>query len=86
MHRIHRYIAALSLTTALAAPVALLAKPVPQERVYDKEHKDYHHWDEKESGAWHRFLEENHRKEHEFAKADKKEQAEYWNWHHNHPD
>ena len=76
---------------ALAVPAALVAAPMPQEakvqvRVYDSEHKDYHNWDDHENAAWIRFQDENHRKHHEFTKADKKEQAEYWNWRHSHPD
>jgi len=87
MHRAHRYIASLFVTAALTAPVAILAAPARQDnRVYDKEHKDYHRWDDKENEAWRRFLAEKHREEHEFAKATKKEQTEYWNWRHSHPD
>jgi hypothetical protein len=91
MQKVHRYISGAILTAALAVPAALVAAPVPQDakvqvRVYDSEHKDYHNWDEHENGAWVRFLDENHRKHHEFTKADKKEQAEYWNWRHSHPD
>jgi len=54
--------------------------------VYDRDHKDYHNWDDHEQSAWGRFLAEKHRKDHEWAKADKKEQSEYWNWRHSHPD
>ena len=54
MHLSHRYIAALFLTAALVAPVAIMAAPAPQEarvqlRVYDKQHKDYHNWDDNET-------------------------------------
>jgi hypothetical protein len=57
MHRTHRYIASLFLTAALVAPVSTMAVPVPQEardqnRVYDKDHKDYHNWDDNENRAW----------------------------------
>ena len=67
--------------------MAIFAARVPQDdRIYDREHKDYHKWDDRENQAWARFLAENHRKDHEFAKANRKEQAEYWNWRHEHPD
>ena len=97
MHRAHRFIAALFLTAALAAPVSVMALPARQEardqkasrdqnRVYDRDHKDYHNWDGNENRAWGRFLTENHEKSHEFSKANNKEQSQYWNWRHSHPD
>jgi len=90
MHSAHRSISSLLLTAALATPVAILAAS-PQEanvqvRVYDRDHKDYHNWDENENRAWGRYLVENHREAHEFSKADRKEQSRYWNWRHSHPD
>jgi hypothetical protein len=84
-----RYIASIAFAAALASPLAILAIPQDasvQVRIYDKDHKDYHNWDDKENRAWQRFLEEKHRKDHEFSKAEKKEQQEYWNWRHSHPD
>jgi hypothetical protein len=91
MHRPHRYIATLFLTAAFAAPVSMMAAPAPQDatvqvRVYDKDHKDYHNWDDNENRAWGQFLVENHRSSHEYAKASRKEQSQYWNWRHAHPD
>ncbi len=57
MNLSHRYIASLFLTAALVAPVAIMAAPVPQEarvqlRVYDRQHKDYHNWDDNENRPW----------------------------------
>jgi len=43
-------------------------------------------WDDNENRQWGIFLTNNHRKSHEFAKANRKEQSEYWNWRHAHPD
>jgi hypothetical protein len=91
MHRTHRYVASLFLTAALAAPVSMMAAPVPQEagvqvRVYDRDHKDYHNWDDHERHAWGIFLTDNHRHDHEYAHSNRKEQREYWNWRHSHPD
>ena len=91
MHRTHRYIASLVLTAAIAAPVWLMAAPVPQEarvqiRVYDKQHKDYHNWDEREDHAYRRYLSERHEEYREYSKLKEKQQREYWNWRHSHPD
>jgi hypothetical protein len=87
----HRYISSLLLAAALAAPVAIMAAPGPQDasvqiRFYDRSHKDYHNWDDRESHAWGIFLSKNHRDSHEFLKANTKEQSNYWNWRHAHPD
>jgi hypothetical protein len=54
--------------------------------VYDEKHKDYHVWDDHENAAWVRFQQEKHWKEHEWSKANKKEQEQYWEWRHSHPD
>ena len=87
MSRVKRFIAPLFLTAALAAPATIVAAAAGQnDRVYDREHKDYHHWDEHENAAWHRYMVEKHIQEHEWAKANKREQADYWNWRHSHPD
>ncbi len=85
----HRYIVTLCLTAAVAAPAVLVAAPAAQEvsvKVYDRDHKDYHNWNDNESRHWDMFLTENHRDHHDWKKANKKEQSEYWKWRHNHPD
>jgi hypothetical protein len=91
MNLAHRYVTSLFLTAALAAPAALLAAPAPQEdrdqhRVYDKQHKDYHNWDENENRAWGQYQTQHHKSSHEFSNANKREQSQYWNWRHAHPD
>lgn len=87
MKSLKRCISSILLAATLGAPVVMVTACAAQDdRVYDRDHKDYHHWDSHENQAWHRYLAENHRKDHEFAKADRKEQQEYWNWRHNHPD
>jgi hypothetical protein len=86
-----RYIVSLFLAAAIAAPLATLAAPARnddgvQVRVYDSNHKDYHNWDDRENNAWGVYLSNNHRRPHEFAKSSKREQSNYWNWRHAHPD
>jgi len=87
----HKHVASLLLTVALTAPlgatvVAASAAAQDDRGYYDRDHKDYHKWDDHEQSAWGRFLAEKHRKDHEFAKANHKEQQEYWSWRHDHPD
>jgi hypothetical protein len=91
MRHPNRYITSLLLASILAVPVSIMAAPTPQSasiqvRVYDKNHKDYHNWDDRENHAWAAYLSDNHRKSHEFSKAKKKEQSQYWTWRHSHPD
>jgi hypothetical protein len=52
----------------------------------DSAHHDSHEWNDKESQSWQRYLQEHHKKTHDFAKANKREQQDYWNWRHAHPD
>src|ERR1700684_339739 len=61
MHRGHRYIASLFLIAALAAPISIMASPKPQAvgvriRVYDRDHNDYHNWDDHEDRAYRGYL------------------------------
>jgi len=91
MNRAYRLASSLFLAAAIAAPVSMLAAPAAQDaavqvRVYDRDHKDYHNWDDNENKRWGLYLQENHRKEHDFKKATRKEQSEYWKWRHDHPD
>jgi hypothetical protein len=89
MYHAHRYISALFLAAALATPVAIVAAAEPQSvqiRVYDRDHKDYHNWDDNENRAYGQYHSENPRSAQEFSKASKKQQSQYWNWRHSHPD
>ena len=89
MQLAHRYIASLFLTATLVAPVAIMAAPQEanvQVRFYDRQHKDYHNWDDNENRSWGVFLTQNHKRSHEFSRANKREQSNYWKWRHNHPD
>jgi hypothetical protein len=91
MRSTNRYISALLLAAALAAPVAILAAPAPNDngvqiRFYDSRHKDYHNWDDRENKSWGVYLSNNHKRSHEFSRSSRREQSHYWNWRHSHPD
>lgn len=53
---------------------------------YDKVHKDSHRWDDHENEAWGHYRDEHHVKQANFARVNHKEQQNYWNWRHEHPD
>lgn len=69
-----RYLGTLVLGASLLAPMTLMAQ----------DHD--HHWSDSESPAWHQYLKEHHKKEHDWAKASKREQRDYWKWRDAHPD
>ncbi len=80
----NRYLSALVLGAALLASAP--AKADEPRRYYDRDHKDYHEWNEGEERAYRRYLEERHRAYHEWSKANRREQREYWRWRHEHRD
>lgn len=90
MRLIHLQIGTLVLATSLFAftyPASAKPQAVSaQVRVYDSGHKDYHNWDDNENQAWIRYQDEHHMKHHDYKKASKREQSEYWTWRHDHPD
>jgi hypothetical protein len=91
MKRIHRYLCPLLLTAAIVAAAPIVAKANAQEasvqvRVYDRDHKDYHNWDDREDRAYRHYLSEQHRDYREYNRENSKRQKNYWKWRHNHPD
>ena len=56
------------------------------ERVYDRDHSDYHRWDNAEDRAYHAFWEENHRAYRAYSSLNRREQSHYWKWRHAHSD
>ena len=78
---------ALLAGATIVMPLVSAATPRPRDDrgVYDREHKHDHKWDHHENCAWHRWLADHHRKNHEFLKADRKEQGQYWKWRHGIP-
>lgn len=74
-----RYITALVLGFSLLAPAAVT--------VTAQDHPPAHHeWNEHENQYWHQYLKEQHKKDHDWEKASKREQKDYWKWRDAHPD
>jgi hypothetical protein len=96
LQRIHRYLATLLLGAAMIAPMAITASPNPQDReerrereqrYYDRTHRDYHVWNDREDGAFRRWANERHyQTNRQFARMKRRQQSEYWRWRHEHPD
>ena len=78
--------AVLGVPAAIAIPTGLLAQAVVQVRVYDRYHRDYHVWDEREDRAYRGYWVEHHREYRVYARLPRPEQRRYWTWRHAHPD
>jgi hypothetical protein len=85
--------AAMLIAAALVGPTVTIANARPQDdrhddshdrRIYDREHKDYHNWNNDEDKQWHVYVGTEHKKYHDYDKANRKEQADYWKWRHDH--
>jgi hypothetical protein len=89
MKLVHRFLSSLLLAAALVAPTAILAAPSPQGvtiRVYDRDHRDYHNWDDREDRAYRHYLIVQRRNYREYHRQNYRVQRHYWNWRHSHPD
>jgi hypothetical protein len=99
MPRIQRYLGSLLLGATMVAPMLMTASPNPQDRqegrreesserqrrYYDRDHKDYHVWNDREDGNYRRWSDERHYRTYRpFYKLKRKEQSEYWEWRHAH--
>jgi len=92
MQNKHSFLRSLALAAALAVPVllatapSLQAQPVVQVRVYDRYHRDYHVWDDREDRAYRGYLVERRRPYVVYGRVGRPEQRRYWTWRHAHPD
>jgi len=98
----YRYLfSSVCLTAALAVPSVMSYAAARQDngrqeehrhddndrnRIYDRDHRDYHNWDDNEDHRYRQYLVERHREYHPFIEIKVKEQRAYWNWRHSHPD
>ena len=65
---------------------ACLLTPVSVGVLNAQDHHEEHRWNEGENAAWHQYLKEHHKKDHDWEKAKKKEQEDYWKWRDEHRD
>ena len=84
---------------ALAAPLGLQAQDrddhdkdrddhAKQQRIYDRDHKDYHNWNGDEDRNYRQWYTQtyNGREYREYNKLNKHDQDAYWKWRHEHGD
>jgi hypothetical protein len=86
---VYRYLKVTVLSAALFMPGLVGAQDQRDQQAKhyeDKAHNDSHEWNANEDQAYRRYLQEHKKKYHDFSKASKSEQADYWTWRHSHPD
>jgi type III secretory pathway component EscR len=71
-----KFASAMILGMSLLSPVVTLQA---------QEHRR-HEWSASEDPYWHQYLQEHHTKYHDWKKAKKREQEEYWKWREAHHD
>src|SRR5437764_13512939 len=90
----YRYLSVLVHNAALMGPVTLMAQDRDRQdrdrqaqqqdtnqkgnRYYDKGRKDWHNWDENQNASFRQYLQEHHKRDHDFARANSRERAQYF--------
>jgi hypothetical protein len=80
-----RFFGLLALAVTLGTPPVMFGA---EHRYYDRDHKDYHRWNEAERRAYrHWLLEERREREYrDYTRIGPDRQREYWRWRHEHGD
>jgi hypothetical protein len=78
--KMSRFFATALLSVCLVAPGATV-----YAQDHDRDHQT-HQWTADEDPHWHQYLKEHHKKDHDWAHANKREQRDYWKWRDAHPD
>lgn len=75
----------LLITASLLAPVAGMADDHHGEkRYYDREHHDYHYWNDGEDRQYRAYLVERHEAYVPFVKVNRRHREEYFRYRHEH--
>jgi hypothetical protein len=75
----------LLLAASLAVPVAAMAEDHHGEkRYYDRDHRDYHYWNDGEDRQYRAYLVEQHRAYVPFVKLNVRRRQEYFGYRHEH--
>jgi len=84
MKRQGLFLAGLFLAAALLTPLATRTSATPQVsvRIYDRDHKDYHNWDDNEARAYEGYRHDHRDYKVEFRRNNRAQQRAYWNWRH----
>jgi hypothetical protein len=77
-----KFLGSFVLGVGLLMPTAM----VNAQEHHDDQVAKAHQWNESENQYWHQYLKEHHKKDHDWDKATKREQADYWKWRDEHRD
>jgi hypothetical protein len=72
------------ILAALACGATMVAPIASADRLYDREHGDYHNWDDSEDVQFRLYLGERNEPYREFREMDADHQRAYWRWRHEH--
>ena len=89
-NQMKRYLSAFLLSAGLLVSVATVKADDDdhhrrQRRYYDREHRDYHVYDQHEDRAYRSYLQERRYAYVSLARQRRERQREYWRWRHLHP-
>ena len=79
--KIAKIVSTFALGMALVSPVIAKAQPAGHAAVamYD-DHNQNRQFTSDDDAAWHQWLKEHHKKDHDWSKASKREQQQFWKW------
>jgi hypothetical protein len=88
-----RLVSVLVISICLMAPVSFV-NAQDHDQGHDRgsgsmmheTHGMTHEWNENEDKPWHEYLSQQHRKDHDWTKASRREQRNYWKWRDTHRD
>jgi hypothetical protein len=85
MTAMKKFVAILLLSGSLLMPLASFAE---EHRYYDRDHRDWHPWNQNENRAYRHWLMEERRERQfrEYRRLRAERQREYWRWRHEHSD
>jgi hypothetical protein len=88
MKRKGLFITALFMGASLVTPMMVSANPQVSigVKIYDRDHKDYHVWDDNEVKFYDGWRHDHPEYKVDFRKNSREQQSEYWKWRHEHPD
>jgi len=88
-----RLVSVLVISICLMGPVSFVSAQDHDQghdqgsgSMMHESHGMTHEWNENEDKPWHEYLSEQHRKDHDWTKASKREQRNYWKWRDAHRD